>query len=145
MKRTIRTPHRGEHPCFQPSSHGLPSKDRLPLDTLKTSEGSEPSSAQARHLNAAVAITVALLATFLGICKVKDDNIVQTMQQAQTSKIDHWNFYQARNIREEVAKGTLVQLQLAATRNQPASKQPTSRPSPSTPRSPPNRAARKTN
>ncbi len=31
MKHTIRTPHRGEHPCFQPSSHGLPSKDRLPL------------------------------------------------------------------------------------------------------------------
>ena len=50
----------------------------------------------------------------MGICKVKDDNIVQTMQQAQANKIDHWNFYQARNIREEVAKGTLLQLRLAA-------------------------------
>lgn len=93
-----------------------------PLDALKNSEGHELSSSQARRLNAAVAITVALLATFLGICKVKDDNIVQTMQQAQANKIDHWNFYQARNIREEVAKGTLVQLQLAAA-SQPSGQQ----------------------
>jgi len=39
-----------------------------------------------------VAVTVALLATFLGICKVKDDNIVQAMQQAQADRIDHWAF-----------------------------------------------------
>lgn len=65
-------------------------------------------------LNPAVAITVALLATFMGICKVKDDNIVQAMQQAQADKLDHWQFYQARNIREEIAKSTLVQLRLQA-------------------------------
>jgi ribosomal protein S13 len=70
------------------------------------------SSSNAR-LNAAVAVTVALLATFMGICKVKDDNIVQAMQQAQADKLDHWSFYQARNIRQEVAEGTLVQLELA--------------------------------
>lgn len=63
-------------------------------------------------LNPAVAITVALLATFLGICKVKDDNIVQAMQQAQADKLDQWQFYQARNIREEIAKSTLVQMRL---------------------------------
>ncbi|TFW06790.1 DUF4337 domain-containing protein [Oxalobacteraceae bacterium OM1] len=68
----------------------------------------------ASRLNTLVAITVAILATFMGICKVKDDNIVQAMQQAQANKIDHWAFYQARNIREEVAKAELVQLQLAA-------------------------------
>jgi hypothetical protein len=27
----------------------------------------------------------------MGICKVKDDNIVQTMQQVPANKIDHWN------------------------------------------------------
>ena len=63
-------------------------------------------------LNSAVAITVALLATFMGICKVKDDNVVQAMQQAQSDKIDHWQFYQARNIREEIAKSTILQLRL---------------------------------
>jgi len=65
------------------------------------------------RLNSWVAITVALLATFMGICKVKDDNIVQAMQQAQADKIDHWNFYQARNIRQEIAQAALTQLQLA--------------------------------
>jgi hypothetical protein len=37
------------------------------------------------------------------------------MQQAQADKVDHWAFYQARNLREEVAKATLVQLRLQAT------------------------------
>jgi len=93
-----------------------------PLESVKSAEPDESSFAQFRKLNAYVAITVALLATFMGICKVKDDNIVQSMQQAQANKLDHWNFYQARNIREEIAKGTLLQLQLTAP-SQPASEQ----------------------
>jgi hypothetical protein len=66
------------------------------------------------RLNAAVAISVALLSTVMGICKIKDDNIVQAMQQAQADKLDHWSFYQARNLREEVAQAALVQLRLQA-------------------------------
>ncbi len=69
----------------------------------------------AARLNTWVAITVALLATFAGICKVKDDNLVQAMQQAQADKLDHWAFYQARNIREEIAKSTLAELRIAAS------------------------------
>ena len=87
-----------------------------PLETVKSTapeDDSEPSVAQFHKLNSFVAVTIALLATFMGICKVKDDNIVQAMQQAQANKIDYWSFYQARNIREEVAKGTLLQLKLA--------------------------------
>ncbi len=63
-----------------------------------------------RKLNTLVAISVALLATFMGICKVKDDNIVQAMQQAQADKIDSYSWYQARNIREEIAKATIAEL-----------------------------------
>ena len=77
-----------------------------PLDTL---------DARASRLNAAVAITVALLGTVMGVCKVKDDNIVQAMQQAQSDKVDHWSFYQARNLREELARATVVQLRLQAS------------------------------
>src|ERR1700741_1280289 len=66
----------------------------------------------ARRLNTMVALSVALLATFMGICKVKDDNIVQAMQQAQADRIDHWSFYQARNIRQEIAQATATQLSL---------------------------------
>lgn len=85
-----------------------------PLESVESFDAKDNSAEPSKKLNRWVAITVALLATFMGICKVKDDNIVQTMQQAQASKLDHWNFYQARNIREEVAKGTLLQLRLAA-------------------------------
>jgi len=83
-------------------------------DLIETARAaSEQREVRATRLNAAVAITVALLATFMGICKVKDDNIVQGMQQAQADKIDHWAFYQARNLRQELAETTVTQLELA--------------------------------
>jgi hypothetical protein len=85
-----------------------------PKDIIETAaSANEQRSARRARLNATVAITVAVLATFMGICKVKDDNIVQAMQQAQADKLDHWAFYQARNLRQEVAESTLVQLELA--------------------------------
>ena len=96
--------------------------DTDPLNTVEAPEESKSSDPAASRLNMAVAITVAILATFMGICKVKDDNIVQAMQQAQANKLDHWAFYQARNIREELAKATVVQLQLAAV-SRPAAEQ----------------------
>ena len=73
-------------------------------------------------LDRKVALTVALLASFMGVCKIKDDNIVQAMQQAQADKIDHWSFYQARNLRQEQAHTTLLQLRLAAA-GRPAGEQ----------------------
>lgn len=90
----------------------------MTIDPLDLAHDAVDERANSR-LNTWVAIAVALLSTFMAICKVKDDNIVQSMQQAQANKLDHWNFYQARNIREEVAKGTLLQLRLAAP-SQPA-------------------------
>ncbi len=74
----------------------------------------ESGTQRPSRLNAAVAISVALLSTVMGVSKVKDDNIVQAMQQAQADKLDHWAFYQARNVREEVARAALVQLRLQA-------------------------------
>jgi len=87
-----------------------------PMETANAvDEERDARDAAARRLGTWVAITVAILATFLGICKVKDDNIVQAMQQAQADKIDQWSFYQARNLREEVAAATAAELTLAAT------------------------------
>src|SRR5437660_1439838 len=82
-------------------------------DKKESEEKADVASARAR-LNTLVAISVALLATFMGICKVKDDNIVQAMQQAQADKIDNYSWYQARNIREEVARATIAQLKAQA-------------------------------
>jgi hypothetical protein len=64
------------------------------------------------QLNAMVAVTVALLATFMAICSIKDGNIVQNMQQAQAKSLDYWAWYQARKIRVDVAKGNLEQIRL---------------------------------
>ena len=90
-----------------------------PLDLIEPDEA-EKKTGLARQankksqLNTAVAISVALLATFIGVCKIKDDNIVQGMQQAQANRIDDWALYQARNLRSEIAKSTVTQLQLQA-------------------------------
>ena len=88
-----------------------------PQDLIKIDDKDDARERRAdrkgARLNTFVAITVALLATFMGICKVKDDNIVQAMQQAQADKLDHWNFYQARNIRQDVAEASVTQLKLA--------------------------------
>ena len=73
-------------------------------------------------LNTWVAISVALLATFMGLCKVKDENITHAMQQAQTDKIDNYSWYQARNIREELAKATVTQLRAQAAAAPPLAK-----------------------
>jgi hypothetical protein len=86
----------------------------LDIDPVETVEELKENEDQShKRLNAFVAVTVAILATFLGICNIKDDNIVQAMQLAQADKIDMWGFYQARNLREEIALATVEQLQLA--------------------------------
>jgi len=89
-----------------------------PKDIIDAAEAATPR--RVARLNAAVAITVAVLATLMGIFKVKDDNIVQAMQQAQADKLDHWAYYQSRNIRQEVAEATVTQLELARLSATPA-------------------------
>ena len=85
-----------------------------PKDLIESARAAtEQRAARTARLNAAVAITVAVLATFMGISKVKDDNIVQAMQQAQADKLDHWAYYQARNIRQDLAEAAATQLELA--------------------------------
>src|SRR5918912_949002 len=80
-----------------------------PLDQVDAADESRAEVRKSR-LNTRVALTVALLATFTGVCKVKDDNIVQAMQQAQADRVDDWNYYQAKNVREEIARATADEL-----------------------------------
>ena len=81
--------------------------------------GADVKGGHAR-LNTLVAIAVALLATFMGICDVKDNNIVQAMQAAQAKSVDDWDWYQARKIREDVARATSDQLRAMAEASAPA-------------------------
>src|SRR5262252_11153379 len=54
------------------------------------------------RLNNWVAICVALLAAFMAIAKVKDDNIVQAMLQAKSDAVDTWSEYQSSRIKSHL-------------------------------------------
>jgi Domain of unknown function (DUF4337) len=99
----------------------------MEIDPMEMVEQDEPTSSKKvdqrqkdrNDLNTYVAISVALLATFMGICGIKDNNIVQGMQQAQADRNNDWVYYQARNIREEIANSTLTQLRLQSRPTEP--------------------------
>lgn len=64
------------------------------------------------RLNSAIAALVAIAATFMALCNVKDGNIVQGMAQAQANAVDQWSYYQAKGMKQNLAEATLDQLQL---------------------------------
>jgi len=47
-------------------------------------------------LGVALGAFVAVAATFMALCNVKDGNIVQAMAQAQANSVDAWAYYQAK-------------------------------------------------
>jgi hypothetical protein len=72
-------------------------------------ERSDREKAEDR-LEACVGISVVFIATFLGICNVKDNNIVQQMQLKQGERNNLWAWFQARNIRAAVYEGCAEEL-----------------------------------
>ena len=110
--RTLRAGARADP--SNPKKENTLALDIDPLETIEELQrGQRAEHKEHERLNGFVAVTVAILATFLGICNVKDDNVVQAMLAAQAEMIDQWNFYQARNIREEVMLASVEQLELA--------------------------------
>lgn len=63
--------------------------------------------AEKGKLNAKVALFVAITATFMALCNVKDGNIVQAMSQAQARGIDAWSYFQAKSTKEAIAENSL--------------------------------------
>lgn len=68
------------------------------------------AEAKDKSLNRKVAITVVVLSVFMGLCGIKDGNIVQAMQQAQSASVDKWNEYQATKTKQHVAEASRVQI-----------------------------------
>src|SRR4051812_31725084 len=64
------------------------------------------------RLNNLIAALVALLATFMALCNIKDGNIVQAMSQDQSKAVDQWSYYQAKGTKQNLAESVLDQLQL---------------------------------
>src|SRR5213079_2188210 len=49
-----------------------------------------------------IAVSVAILAAFMAVTKVKDDNIVQAMLQAKSDAVDTWSEYQSKRIKQHL-------------------------------------------
>jgi hypothetical protein len=95
------------------------------LDQVGQEDEGGPSPAGHR-LNMAVALAVAILATFMGLTKVKDDNIVQAMLQAKSDAVDTWSEFQAKSTKQHLAQVTedqfKVQRALAGTQDAAAAR-----------------------
>jgi hypothetical protein len=63
-------------------------------------------------LNSLVAVSVAVTATFVALCNVKDGNIVQAMEEAQANSVDAWAYYQAKGTKLNLAESSLDALEL---------------------------------
>jgi hypothetical protein len=63
-------------------------------------------------LNAVVAISVAVTATFTALCNVKKGNVVEAMARAQASGIDAWAYYQAKGTKLNIAESALDGLRI---------------------------------
>ncbi len=64
------------------------------------------------RINSMVALFVAITATFMAICNVKDGNIVQAMSQAQAHSIDAWSYFQAKSTKQSIAENAVELLQV---------------------------------
>lgn len=73
------------------------------------------AEAKDKRLNSLVAITVVILSVFMGVCGIKDGNVVQAMQQAQAMSVDKWNEYQAARTKLHIVEAARTQLALLAT------------------------------
>ena len=67
------------------------------------------AEAKDKSLNRRVAITVVALSIFMGVAGIKDGNITQAMQQAQSDGVDAWNQYQAAKTKLHIDETALNQ------------------------------------
>lgn len=72
------------------------------------------ADAKDKRLNRLVAITVVVLSVTMGLGNIKDGNIVQAMQQAQSDAVDRWGEYQATKTKRHIVDTAAAQLAAGA-------------------------------
>jgi len=70
----------------------------------------QAKEAPGSRLNAVVAALVALIATLMALCNIKDGNIVQNMAQMQAKSVDAWSYYQAKSTKQHLAENMVATL-----------------------------------
>jgi hypothetical protein len=88
----------------------LPQFEQIEAAMTDTSSSAERKNDP--RLNDLIAVTVVILTVFLAVCKVKDDNIVQAMQKAQSAAVDAWAEYQSTRVKLHVDENGLAMLRL---------------------------------
>jgi hypothetical protein len=86
--------------------------DFLLMSDLGETVNNSIESVSDSQLHSRVAILVAVAATFMALCNVKDGNIVQAMSQDQARQVDAWSYYQAKGIKLNLVESARDQLVL---------------------------------
>jgi len=76
------------------------------------SEGHEAGGGGRFALNAIVAISVAITATFSALFHLKDENISEKMQHVQAKSVDAWAYYQAKGTKLNIEESALDNMKL---------------------------------
>lgn len=58
------------------------------------------------RLNQLIGLTVLLFSVVMALGKIKDDNIVQAMQQDKVQSVDIWNEYQAKRLKRHLQQNS---------------------------------------
>jgi hypothetical protein len=69
------------------------------------------------RFNGYIALFVAVVATFMALCNVKDGNVVQAMQQSQAKAIDQWAYYQSKSTKQHIAENSADMLKVQLEMN----------------------------
>ncbi|HJV38132.1 MAG TPA: DUF4337 domain-containing protein [Geothrix sp.] len=81
-------------------------------ETLDPIQDEVQDHARDSRLNGFIALFVAVVATFMALCNVKDGNVVQAMQQSQAKAVDQWAFYQSKSTKQHIAENAVEMLRV---------------------------------
>ncbi len=74
-------------------------------------ENTQPiNQEQESKLNNMVGLVVLVLSVIMAFGKIKDDNIVQNIQQSKIQAVDTWNEYQAKKLKMHLAENNVLLL-----------------------------------
>ncbi|SFN57387.1 protein of unknown function [Formivibrio citricus] len=73
-------------------------------------ENTPANEQQETRLNNMVGLVVLLLSVVMAFGKIKDDNIVQSIQQSKIQAVDTWNEYQAKKLKLHLAENNILLL-----------------------------------
>ncbi|GLH67690.1 DUF4337 domain-containing protein [Geothrix edaphica] len=81
-------------------------------ETLDPIQDAVQDHAADSRFNGFIALFVAVVATFMALCNVKDGNVVQAMQQSQAKAVDQWAYYQSKSTKQHIAENAVEMLRV---------------------------------